>query len=189
MECKTFVKMPTQIEQFTPNEVPKGPGVEFTIDCVRAHGKVILVAVENFSGFLLSTLASSEKTKYLSDAIVTAISPVKSAAGANVRLDRAPGFNSLSLKSLDLKSFGIDLNLGEPLNKNAVAIADQRIKELEQEIKKDRNAIDVMKFALAAAIVNDKVRKENLSARELLFKRKLFTNEEMTFDDNDVRQF
>ena len=46
-----------------------------------------------------------------------------------------------------------------------------------------------MKLARATAIVNDKVRKENLSAREMLFKRKLFSNEEMTFDDNDVRQF
>ena len=161
MECKTFVKMPTKIEHFKPNEVPIGPGMEFTIDCVRAHGKVILVAVENFSGFVTSTLAESEKAKDLSNAIVTAISPLKSAAGANVRLDKAPGFNSLSLKSLDLKTFGIELNLGEPKNKNAVAIADQRIKELEHEIKKDRNSIDIMKLARATAIVNDKIRKEN----------------------------
>ena len=91
-----------------------------------------------------------------------------------IRSDKAPGFKSLQSRSLEMKKLGLDLDLGEVKNKNSTAIADKKIQELENEIKKitvSPNSINVKTLAKATAIVNEKIRNQGLSSKEILFAR------------------
>ena len=66
---------------------------------------------------------------------------------------------------------------GEAKNKNALALVDTKIKELQEEIRKiskTNNSIDVPTLVKATASVNDKIRHQGLSSREILFSRDQF---------------
>ena len=101
--------------------------------------KVIIAAVENFSGFLITTFVDSESHQDLEAGIISTVMPLKSAYMLNIRVDQAPGFSKLKNKpkANNLSSLGIEINLGDAKNKNSLAIVDQRMKELEEELRKD----------------------------------------------------
>ena len=49
------------------------------------------------------------------------------------------------------------------------------MKELEEELRKDEINLNIAKLQKATSRVNEKIRKENLSSKEVLFKRNQFT--------------
>ena len=58
--CQSVAKIPLEIHQFEPNQVPDHPGKAFTIDILRFAKKFIMVSVENFSGWLSTQFIQSE---------------------------------------------------------------------------------------------------------------------------------
>ena len=189
--CQSMAKLPTEIHEFKPNQMPSHPGISFTVDVIRTGKKYILVSVENFSGFLTSLFLSSESAENLLDGIVQAIMPLRASSQSLVviRSDKAPGFKSLQSRSLEMKKLGLDLDLGEVKNKNSTAIADKKIQELENEIKKitvSPNSINVKTLAKATAIVNEKIRNQGLSSKEILFARDQFNQANIPLDDQQL---
>ena len=84
---------------------------------------------------------------------------------------------------------GIKLELGNAKNKNAVAIVDRKIQELEMEIKKLSTAyssISVKLLARATEIVNKKIRSQGLSSKEIIFCRDQSSHENLQILDSDV---
>ena len=176
------------IECFKPNDVPKGPGMNFTIDVLKIEKKLVIVSVEDFSGFVITAFVTSESATDLETGIISTIFPFKSGNSTTIRVDQAPGFAKLQ-KKLDqsnLKSAGIEISLGEQKNKNAVAIVDQKIKELEEELRKDNRPLDILKLQKATNKVNARIRKENLSSREILFRRNQYTHEVLNITDETI---
>ena len=166
--------IPEEIHNFKPNEVPDHPGQSFTVDILRTACKKIMVVVENFSGFIVTDFVNSEKREDILDGLIRLISPFKSGLLTRVRVDQAPAFKSLVQRKVEIDEIGFDLELGEAKNKNANAIVDRKIQELEQEIKKcspAHNVISIKILAKASQAVNEKVRNHGLSAREILFSR------------------
>ena len=145
--------------------------------------------MENFSGFLITTFTDSEKHADLEDGIITTVLPFKSIFMTSIRVDQAPGFKKLKLKQQNskLSDLGIDLTLGDTKNKNALSIVDQRMKELEDELRKDKVPLDIAKLQRATSRVNEKIRKENLSAKEIMFKRNQFNQEEIQISDREIK--
>jgi len=187
-KCISLKKIPKMIDCFTPNDVPKGPGFNFTIDVLKIDKKLVMVSVENFSGFVITAFVASESAADLETGIFSTILPFKSGNSTHIRVDQAPGFAKLhkSSKQSNLQSVGIQISLGEQKNKNAVAIVDQKIKELEEELRKDTRVLDTLKLQKATIRVNEKIRKENLSSKEILFRRNQYTLEELDISDKTI---
>ena len=189
--CRSVAKIPLEIHSFEANKMPDHPGFSFTTDVVRIYKKVILIAVENFSGFITTTFLPNEKSDSLLDGLIQIITPFKASSNAlvTVRSDQAPGFKSLNSKNSDLSKMGIKLELGNAKNKNAVAIVDRKIQELEMEIKKlstTYSSISVKLLARATEIVNEKIRSQGLSSKEIIFCRDQSSHENLQISDSDV---
>ena len=189
--CRSVSKLPLEIHTFEANKMPDHPGLSFTTDVIRLYKKIILIAVENFSGFITTTFLSNEKSEILLDGLIQLITPFKASSHALVtaRSDQAPGFKSLHSKCNELTKLGIKLELGNVKNKNAVAIVDRKIQELEAEIKKLSSiysSISIKLLAKATEIVNEKIRSQGLSSKEIIFCRDQTSHENIQISDNQI---
>ena len=189
--CQSVAKIPEEIHSFTPNKMPEHPGQAFTVDILRMAKKIIVIAVENFSGFVSAVFSHSEKQEDLLDGIISAVTPFKSISLANVRVDQAPAFKAIFKKPAELRDLNIELELGECKNKNALALVDKKMQEIEQEIKKfapNKNKINVKILAKAVSVVNEKIRHQGLSAKEILFSRDQYTQENLNINDEEIAE-
>ena len=103
-----------------------------------------------------------------------------------VRTDQAPGFKSIKLKETELAKLGIKLELGQVKNKNAVALVDRKIQELESEMKKlssSYSEISTKLLVKATALVNEKIRNQGFSSREIMFCRDQSSHENLQIQD------
>ena len=109
----------------------------------------------------------------------------------NVRVDQAPAFKSLFKKPAELRDLNIELELGECKNKNALALVDRKMQEIELEIKKyapNKNVINIKILARAVSIVNEKIRHQGLSAKEILSSRDQYTQENLNISDEEIAE-
>ena len=186
--CQSVKTIPEEVHEFKPNEMPDHPGKSFTIDVMKLSKKIILVTVENFSSFISTSLCKSEKSEDLLEAVIATTFPLKSSM-ATIRVDKAPGFRKI-FQNKNLEDFGIDITMGEAKNKNALAIVDKKIFELEQEIKKlapSPNVVNQTILTKATAVVNEKVRAHGMSSKEILFSRDQYTEENLDLKDSDIK--
>ena len=187
--CASVARLPNEIQNFKPNEMPEHPGQSFTVDVLKLNKKLIMVTVDNFSGFISTVFIKSEKSEDLLEGIILTTSPFRSSVSTNIRVDQAPGFKSLS-KQANLKDFNITLELGHAKNKNALALVDKKIKELEDEMKKlsNNSVVNVKILSKATMIVNEKIRHQGLSSKEILFSRDQFNNKNLSLVDDQLAQ-
>ena len=189
--CLSIAKLPEEIHTFKPNLMPEHPGQAFTIDILRMAKKIIVVSVENFSGFISTAFINSEKQEDLVDGIITTVSPFKSVSLTHIRVDQAPGFRAIFKKPEKLKDMQIDLEMGDCKNKNALALVDKKMQELELEIKKtapNKNTVNIKILAKATTTVNEKIRHQGLSSKEILFSRDQFTLENLKLSDENLAE-
>ena len=159
--CLSISKLPEDIHTFKANKMPEHPGQAFTVDILRTAKKIIVVSVENFSGFVSTTIISSEKQTDLLDGIIVTVTPFKSATLTSIRVDQAPGFKAIFKRPDSLTDLNMNIELGECKNKNALALVDRKIQELELEIKKiapSKNTINVRILSRAITAVNVMIR-------------------------------
>ena len=149
-----------------------------------------MVAVENFSGFISTAFICSEGANDLVNGIIQTISPFRSSITSNIRVDQAPGFKSLMNDSAALKDLNISLELGCAKNKNALSLVDKKIQELEAEIKKisGNEKISTTVLAKATTFLNEKIRQQGLSAKEILFSRDQFSQANLQLNDDRISQ-
>ena len=188
--CLSVAKIPREIETFKPNEIPDHPGQAFTVDILRMDKRKVLVAVENFSGFVSTAFVCSEGANDLVNGIIQTVSPFRSSITTNIRVDQAPGFKSLMKDSVALKELNISLELGCAKNKNALSLVDRKIQELEVEIKKisGNEKISTTILAKATTFVNEKIRQQGLSAKEILFSRDQFSQANLQLSDERISE-
>ena len=187
--CLSISKLPEDIHTFKANKIPEHPGQAFTVDILRTAKKIIVVSVENFSGFVSTTIISSEKQADLLDGIIVTVTPFKSATLTSIRVDQAPGFKAIFKRPDSLTDLNMNIELGECKNKNALALVDRKIQELELEIKKiapSKNTINIRILSRATTAVNEKIRHQGLSSKEILFSRDQFTLENLKISDEKL---
>ena len=189
--CQSVAKIPVEIHDFQPNQMPDHPGKSFTVDILRTCKKYIMVSMENFSGFLTTIVITSEKADALLEGLIQTINPFKASSPSlvTVRTDRAPGFKALKNRTAELKELGLDLDLGEAMNKNSNALVDRKMQELETEIKKlapTHNFLSVKILAKSTSTVNEKIRNQGLSAKEILFSRDQYSHENLPLEDENI---
>ena len=191
--CQSVAKIPVEIHNYQPNQMPDHPGKSFTVDILRTGKRFIMVSMENFSGFLATAFLPSEKADILLEGLIQIISPFKASSPSlvTIRTDKAPGFKALKGKTAELKDLGIDMDLGEPKNKNSTALVDRKMQELETEIKKlspNHNFISVKILARATSAVNEKIRNQGLSSKEILFSRDQYSHANLPLVDKSISE-
>ena len=87
--------------------MPDHPGQSFTVDILKACNKKILVATDNFSGFISTVFVPSEKQEDLNDGVIMPVTTFKAATMAKIRVDQAPAFKALTSKPSNLRDVGI----------------------------------------------------------------------------------
>ena len=70
-----------------------------------------------------------------------------------------------------------------------MSLVDRKMQELENEIKKlspTRNLVSVKLLAKATATVNEKIRNQGLSSKEILFSRDQFSHDNLKLEDDKI---
>ena len=86
----------------------------------------------------------------------------------------------------ELQTLGITIELGDKLNKNAIASVDRAQQELELELKKLSPECDKVSPALLARAVqnvNMMIRNQGLSAYEVHYSREQLTGDNLNLND------
>ena len=150
-----------------------------------------MVSADNFSGFMSTMFLCNEKADKLLEGIIHLTTPFKisSSTLVSIQTDQAPGFKSLKIKEDELIKLGIHLELGNPKNKNALAIVDKKMQELEFEMKKlsqSESSVTLKILAKSTLIVNEKVRNQGLSSKEIMFCRDQFNHNNIPLRDEEI---
>ena len=185
--CQSTKKIPSQPIPYRSPDPPQGPGSHMNADVIKRAKQLILVNIDAFSNYMTTTIIRSERASDLEQGLIQVITPIMLSPTVSVRVDAAPGLKSLASKqSTALHDLGINLDIGEPTNKNSNCHVDKAIQELELEISKlapQMSTITSLQLAKATSIVNNKLRHHGISAKEILFKRDNITNKPINVDD------
>ena len=189
--CTSIKAIPMEVYEYKQNIVPNHPGKAFTVDVMKECKKIVVVAADNFSGFITTAFVNSEKEADLRDGIIKTVCPFMASSLTRIRVDRAPGFVKLSKKAETLAELNIDMELGECKNKDALSIVDQKMKELRLAIKKispSHSTLNQMTLSKATTTVNETIRHHTLSAKEIQFSRDLASTDNLKLDDEIIKE-
>ena len=189
--CTSLRTLPKELMEQGTSIVPKAISKLFACDIVRRENQKIIVLLDLFSLFIVRQFISDERQESLREALLQLSANYKHPDGCLVKVDDAPGFQSLRNDKV-LRSVGVTLGFGRVKNKNKNASVDKAIQELEKEIKRmapNAGQISPGTLALAISNLNHRIRANGLSAKEVLTKRDLYSNEELTFRDDQLQSF
>lgn len=139
---------------------------------------------------MAARLIEDQTTPTLRHTVIDTTSQFINMSGGKIRLDSAPGFQSLA-KSQDsnpiLQQLNLKIELGHPLNKNHNPCAESTVGELKKEllniVDKD-DQVTVSTLALATRNLNQRIRSNNKSAWEFLTSRDAMTSKPFLHNDD-----
>ena len=188
--CKARTKIPDELIEYNPVSDPLHPGVLFNADVIQRTAQNILVARDLFSCLTAATLIPSQKAHDIKEGLVNILQPVRHPGPITVRMDNAPGNQTLvKTKDPELDSLNIHIELGDKINKNAIASVDRAQQEIENELKKicpEAETISTIILARAVQTVNTKIRGQGLSAFEIHTSREQITGENLQLRDQNI---
>ena len=175
---------------FSSETIPKHPGSNFVADVMKHSKQDVLVAVDDATGYVLTTFVKSEQAADLAQGIAKLVLPLRIGPHAIIRVDQARGLAKAG-KSPMLQKMGIQFDLGDSKNKNSCAIVDKAIQELEMELKRlnpENTKLNELTLLLGTHHLNSKLRpsKNNLSSKEMLLLRDQFTGSQLDINDSEA---
>ena len=187
-QCTALCRLPENCSSQTTRDPPPALGLSYALDVLNRARQCILVVPECVSSYIMMCLVPNEQAPTLRDAIIglgKVLIPLKGPP-ITIQVDAGPGLTSLADDSL-LKHHRIFLECGRIKNHNKNPLAEKAVQELEQELIRldpTGGAIPTLTLPLATAILNKRIRGQDLSAWEIWFQRDMFTNEQVP--DNDL---
>ena len=171
-------------------------GSHFAADVIERESQKILILRENLTSFTRACIVPDQKKDTLRQALLSMLIDIIPDNGTEVRLDAATSFQSLEVESLTsdslLNKMGIKLTIGRTLNKNKNPVAENTVKELQKEIlrfKQSPGPITPTDLALVLRNINSRVSLNGLSAKEMLLRRDILSNEPIqTLDSEIIKQ-
>ena len=189
--CSSLKKLPRELFQQSTSSIPNVIGKSFSADVIRREKQKLLILIDIFSSFIVGLIIPNEQRETLQQALIQLSSNYKHVDGCSVKVDSAPGFKALRNDTL-LESIGIKLDFGRVKNKNKIPVVDKAIQDLEGEIKRlapEGGAISTGTLAIAISHLNDRIRSNGLSAKEVILKRDSVTNDSLTFKNEELQSF
>ena len=188
--CASLRKVPKSLIPESSSSPPESVGCSFAADVMNRERQKILVVREYVSSLTRAAILPSEKHEDIRSAVISLIHDIIPLEGphAIVRTDNAPGFQPLVNDQL-LESNRIHIDLGRIKNKNRNPVAERAIQELESEILRfvrSSGPVAPLTLSKITASLNNRIRSDGLSAREIFYQRDQFTNEQIPLRDRDV---
>ena len=189
-QCVSLKKAAHALIPQSSSDPPTAVAYQFAADVLKRCGQLIFVIREYVSAFTWTLIIPSEKHNDLRDAIVKLIIGVTPLDGppSVIRTDAATGFQALTSDPA-LESARIFIEIGNPKNINKNPVAEKAIQELEEELSREPQFLShVTEVALAriTARLNARIRTDGLSAREMLYQRDQFTNNQINLSDRSI---
>ena len=190
--CMSLKSVPSQFKNQTTTQPPDKIGCWYAGDVIKREGQLILLVRENISSLIHGTLISSESSQSLRDGLLIALSRFRPSSGAEVkiRLDGATGFQGL-ITDPTLKSFHINLEIGEAKNINRNPIGERSISEFHIELcklKPSGGKITETELSLIISNMNSRVRESGYSSLEIWTMRDQYTGEKLPIEDSTLIQ-
>ncbi len=188
--CVSLQEVKQHREKQSTSDPPDGVCTQFAADVIRREKQFIFLLREVVTSYTWSLLIKDEQADSLRTALLKLCIPIRPIDGPNstVRVDPAPGFRSLEGDTL-LKSHNVILDIGRIKNINKNPVAERGVEELELELLKQEPSggmVSELSLATATARLNARIRTRGLSAREMLFQRDQFTNNQIPVTDMDL---
>ena len=95
IQCMATKKLPKALSEDTTT-IPQSFGSKFAADVLERNNQNIFICKEILSQFVSAVIIQDQTAKSLKEAIVQTVSPLANISGAEIKLDCAPGFQSLS---------------------------------------------------------------------------------------------
>ena len=183
-------KLPST-KQFSVSTNAKIPGTHFGADVIRRAKQKILVLRDQFSSYTIADFIDSETCEDMEQKLIQMLTPIRTPGHVNIRTDNALGFVKMK-DSNNLKDLDISLETGNVFNKNANAVIDKGIQELEREITvlmPQEKPITVNILAKAVLNLNNRLRRDGgLSARDIIFSRDYRTGKNLSLHDERLAE-
>ena len=188
--CVSLATIPKSLVVQTSSDPPEVVGIQFACDVVRRERQMILVVREYVSSFTATCLISSEQHGELRNALIRLLVGMVPLDGpcAIVRVDPAPGFKALKGDPI-LRKHRIELDVGREKNINKNPVAERAVQELEEVIQRQdfHNAIITeSNLAIITARLNNKLRSNGLSSREIFTQRDQFSHQQIPLEDKQI---
>ena len=188
--CQSLLKLPKELETYSPALFPNHPGCVMNADILKRAGQLILVNIDMFSGYVTGCFTDSEKADDSANSIIQATTPIRQPGPIVLRVVRAPGLVKLTNSSQSLLSnVGIKLELANHENKNSNCVVDKAINELESELRKlspSGGPLNSAQLAQALMTLNAKIRQRGYSAAEIHFARDSHDHGNLLLDDEEL---
>ena len=178
--CNSLKQIPNKLFEQSTSKIPEILGEQFFPDILRRAGQSILVVREILSSLTTSAIVKNEKAEILRESLITLTNSLRIPTPVCVRVDEAPAFQSLS-KCPILNELGITVETGRTKNPNKNAVVDKAINEIEKEINRlvfIEKPINSSTLSLAVGALNNRIRFNGLSSREILYQRDQFTGKQ-----------
>ena len=192
LQCAAMRKLPKVLLENT-TQTPHGMASNFAVDIIERANQKILEVKENLSSFVRAQFVPDQTANTLKKAIIKQVVDIIPESGAEIRADCATSFQSLANKCSNPKSMlhklGIKIILGRTLNPNKNPTAEICNQELQKEILKLTNKpgpISSLELSMAVRNMNNRIRYNGLTAKEIMFRRNLLDNEPIPVDDSEL---
>ena len=192
LQCMSTQKLPKPLLAQSTT-IPSGVGTKFSSDVLERQTQKILITKDELTHFAAAVILEDQTSESLRQGLIQTISPIISGARAVVRVDPAPGFQTIALNQSDdvvLTGLKLKVELGDSLNMNKNPIAEAGIGELKTELlalAQQDAMIDQATLSLAVRNLNMRIRAGGLSACERLMSRDMLTGKNLAINDETLK--
>ena len=188
--CTSVKTIPKELQTQSTMSAPKRIGTRFAADVMRRYRQCILIILETTTSYTFAMVINNEQKVTMLDAILTLCSSVLclDEGGITIRVDPAPAFVAL-VNSPILNQHNISIDIGQIKNVNKNPVAERAIEEIGLELLHmfpEGGPITPRTLALATSMMNMRIRRNGMSARELWTQRDQLTGDQLPFDDADI---
>ena len=188
--CVSLAKIPKSLTIQSTSDPPATFGSQFACDVLRRERQKILIVREYISSFTLTSLIASEEQGDLRTALLKLLVGYIPLDGplSIVRSDPAPGLKALENDAL-LKKHRIVVDVGRIKNLNKNPVAERAVQEIEEVITRmetHNEALNDISLAVLTARLNNKIRLNGLSSREILMQRDQYSNVPIPINDKEI---
>ena len=191
-QCAAMKKLPKVLIEDS-SSIPENLGSNFAADVIERQHQRILVLKENLSSYVRARLIQNQTADSLRTALLSMLIDIIPDSGTEIRVDAAPGFQTLCTESktpgTTLHNLKIKISIGRIMNKNKNPTAEIANQELQKEIlkiNKGSTAISETDLLMALRNMNSRIRNHGYSAKEVLMRRNVIDNQPLPIDDTQV---
>ena len=196
--CSVCTALRTLPQQFSEESTTMNDtfGAYHSADVIKQNCQLIFISREKLTQFVYTKLIPDESANSIREALLAGCIELLPQAGGCIQVDPGSSLQTLAKEAgLDkdsiFKRFNIKIDLGRTHNINKNPVAENAVKEfLKERLRLDPNGGPITETdrIVITKMMNTRIRDRGVSAKEMMFRRDLVTNEPLQTSDKDLAQ-